>query len=196
VGFVVSGRTTVSSRSPSESSTPAFAPASALCTESIDSSPLPVRPGFALRYGAGIVLAVWVLSLAVMAVISANPVTLNRDQIAHSSFLVTAKVIDRSLGTVDILKEWRRRAAVPSQSVTLSNLDQTGVRNGETYLMPLSKRPDGTLMVTETRMANGRPLVYPDGDESRKLLTDLLSELAAEERPVDTEAVRDEARPE
>lgn len=134
------------------------------------------------RFLAVLVLAgLWIASLAILALATANPVTLNREQILHAPYLVTAKVISRRDGLVSVSREWKHGAGLPKDkdTVKLENLADAGVREGVEYVFPVRKRPDGTLVVYETRLPNGRPLAYPATDEALQAIEALLAEARA-----------------
>lgn len=139
-------------------------------------------PNVRTRFLAVAVLAgLWIAMLAILALATANPVTLNREQILHAPYLVTAKVISRRDGLVSVSREWKHGAGLPSDkdTVKLENLEDAGVREGGEYVFPVRKRPDGTLVVYETRLPNGRPLAYPATDAALKAIEALLSEARA-----------------
>ena len=53
---------------------------------------------------------IWLFGLGLLAALTANPVTLNRDQIADSIVVVTAEVEDANAGLVRIRKVWKNPA--------------------------------------------------------------------------------------
>jgi hypothetical protein len=144
-----------------------------------DATPAPdVRKRF---LAVAVLAGLWIASLAILALATANPVTLNREQILHAPYLVTAKVISRRDGLVSVSREWKHGAGLPNDkdTVKLENLEDAGVREGVEYVFPVRKRPDGTLVVYETRLPNGRPLAYPATDAALKAIEALLAEAKA-----------------
>lgn len=136
-----------------------------------------------LLLAAAALLVLWVVSLALLAFATANPVTLNREQILHSPFLVTATVISRKDGLVKVSREWKHGAGLPKETVRLENLEEAGVREGVEYVIPVTKKIDGRLFVTETRLPNGRPLVYPATNDAVEEIEALLAETARKKSP-------------
>ena len=51
--------------------------------------------------------AVWIVGLGVLSLLTANPVTLNRDQILDSVDVLTAVVEDPRAGRIRIEKSWK-----------------------------------------------------------------------------------------
>lgn len=176
------GSVSVASPAPAVASVPVSAatptgagPASA----SWEATPSPdVRKRF---LAAAVLAGLWIASLAILALATANPVTLNREQILHAPYLVTAKVISRRDGLVSVSREWKHGAGLPKDkdTVKLENLADAGVREGVEYVFPVRKRSDGTLVVYETRLPNGRPLAYPATDAALKAIETLLAEARA-----------------
>lgn len=123
---------------------------------------------------SAIVLAAWILALGILAATTANPVTLNREQILHAHFVVTARVLNRAEGMIAVEKEWKRGAGIVADKMRVENLDRTGVHDGAEYLLPLTRQADGKLYVTETRLPNGRPLAYPATPDAIARLEQLL----------------------
>lgn len=125
----------------------------------------------------------WVGALIALVAVTSNPVTLNRLQIAESQFVVTARVLDVSAGTVEVSHEWRQGAGPADAEIVLDNLKQTEARNGREFLIPVSREPGGRLVVTATRLPNARPLVYPSTPEARTALTELMDQLQRRSEP-------------
>jgi hypothetical protein len=77
------------------------------------------------RFAAAAAIALlWIIAIVLLAVLTANPVTLNREQIARSPFVVTAKVIDLDKSRVTVDKEWRRGGL--SGEIVVQNLRRAG----------------------------------------------------------------------
>jgi hypothetical protein len=108
---------------------------------------------------ATVLAAGWGIGLALLALFTANPVMLNREQILGSRYVVTGTVVgEPSSGRVSVEREWKKSALVGA--IAVENLAAAGARKGITYVIPLS-RPDDAFRVTEAPFAGGAPLIYP-----------------------------------
>lgn len=155
------------------------------------SSPAEVPPGsytglhlwFALAL-AGVVL--WWALLIWMAVTTANPVTLNFRQIAQSRYVVTAVVVDLDEGRLRVERNWRYATEADAEGeITVVNLAETGAREGETYLVPLTPKAVGYAVtaIVAPKMDEGEkpreyPRVYPATDEAVAQLESILLRFA------------------
>jgi hypothetical protein len=121
--------------------------------------------------------ACWCVTLIVMACLTANPVTLNRDQVLRADFVVTGKVESApALGDVSVSREWTKKGL--SGKIHVENLEDAGARRGETYLLPLSLAGTG-YRVTEARLANSAVLIYPDTPTAIDQLEQILADRSA-----------------
>lgn len=106
----------------------------------------------------------WWIVLLGLAAQTANPVTLNFRQIAQAEVIVLGRVVQPEIGRVDVVRQWLRDEPLPSPLV-LGNLDRRLADPGQSYLIPLSRAADGTLMVTRARSPaagrNARPTTAP-----------------------------------
>ncbi len=98
----------------------------------------------------------WWVVLAVLAWLTANPVTLNLAQIRQADYLVTARVDDPAAGTITIEKEWKHGAELPPGPI--ENLAATDVVAGESYLLPLTADGGRVFRITEARLSARREL--------------------------------------
>jgi len=138
-----------------------------------DSSETPPRRSRVFLITASVLAAAWGLSLALLALFTANPVMLNREQILASPYVVTGTVAgDPSKGQVSVEREWKKHAL--AGTITVDNLAAAGARSGIAYLIPLS-RPDDAFRVTETPFSNGSPLIYPATPDALKQLQAILA---------------------
>lgn len=113
----------------------------------------------------------WVLGLGVLSFLTANPVTLNRDQILEATDVVTAVVDDAVLGRVRVEKSWKDKVA--DKELTLSNLAETKSAARQRLLIPVTfSRPNW--LVTPSKLPREPPLVYPVGEEAERQLRQLL----------------------
>ncbi len=116
---------------------------------------------------------IWLLGLGLLAALTANPVTLNRDQIAESVVVVTAEVEDANAGVVRVRKVWKN-PAWNSEKLTLRNLAETGATNGQILLIPVTAEDGDSYVVTPSKLPGHSPLVYPLTAESEQQLQSLL----------------------
>jgi hypothetical protein len=127
---------------------------------------------------AALLAAAWMVAILLLAHYTANPVTLNREQILESPFVVTGTVVgDPARGHVSVEREWKKQAL--SGTIDVANLSATGAKMGLTYIIPLSK-PDQSLQVTEAPNSNGTALVYPatlEGLDQLKSIVDYQAKL-------------------
>ncbi len=73
--------------------------------------------------------------------------------------MITGRVEgDPHAGEVSVVCEWKKNKL--TGSIHVENLEDTGARSGETYLMPLAPAATG-YRVVEARLANSAVLIYP-----------------------------------
>jgi hypothetical protein len=124
-----------------------------------DSPAPPSRRSRLFLIAAAALAAGWGIALALLALFTANPVMLNREQILGSPYIVTGTAVaEPSSGRVSVEREWKKSAL--AGTITVENLARAGARKGITYIIPLS-RPDDAFRVTEAPFAGGAPLIYP-----------------------------------
>ena len=126
------------------------------------------RQRFAL---AAVFAGLWLIGLGVLSFLSANPITLNRDQVLSATDVLTAVVEDPKAETVHVEKSWK--GAVSDDHLALSNLHATKPAAGDRLLIPVS-RSRGGWRVTLSKLPNEPPLVYPATPESEGQLRKLL----------------------
>lgn len=143
------------------------APAAEIPSDRRSATSRPLRWWIALA-----VAAAWILSLAALAWLTANPVTLNRDQILRSTRVVTARVIDAA-GTCEVERQWTSGPKLSSLSV--GNLEQTGAEVGARYILPLIPSARNQFQVTPLRH-EGPLLIYPATAEAERQLQEILAE--------------------
>jgi hypothetical protein len=116
----------------------------------------------------------WFIVLGLLATFTANPVTLNRDQILRSEVVVTGTVVDASQALVKVDQAWKGRD-VPAE-LRIENLAVTGARANEQYIFPISISRTGErrYRVTESRLPNEAPLIYPATEEALAMLRGVL----------------------
>lgn len=114
---------------------------------------------------------VWIVGLGVLSLLTANPVTLNRDQILESTDVLTAVVKDAEYGEVRVEKSWKN--VVQEDELELFNLRKTSPSVGARLLIPVSSSRTGW-RVTLSKLPSEPPLVYPVTEESERQLRHLL----------------------
>ena len=136
-----------------------------------------------LRLFAGLLLGgVWLTGLAVLAWQTANPVTLNREQIRRSRWVVVG-TLDTKTKLLKIEKEWQSNERFKKPGVSITNLDATRLRPGQRYIVPLQRDSRDTYSaptgweVTPTLLPNKEPLVYPATDDALAQLKRIQQEL-------------------
>jgi hypothetical protein len=127
------------------------------------------RRWFAL---AAVFASLWVCGLGVFSLLTANPITLNREQVLSATDVLTAVVKELDAGTVRVEKSWK--GAVTEDHLALTNLDAINTAVGERLLIPVSRSRNGW-RVTLSKLPNEPPLVYPATPDSEKQLQVLLN---------------------
>jgi hypothetical protein len=141
----------------------------------VSASDVPSRPSRRLLDFAAIVAVVWSAILIGMAWLTANPVTLNRDQILRADLVITGKVeYEPAEGQVSVSHEWKKNRL--TGTIHVENLDQARVQQGKTYLMPLTREGSEAYYITGARLANSAPLVYPATREAIEQLEKILAD--------------------
>jgi hypothetical protein len=122
-------------------------------------SDAPSRPRRGPFVCAAALTVVWCAILIVMAWRTANPVSLNRDQILRADLVVTGTVeSEPAIGEVSVTREWKKNGL--KGTIHVENLEDAKARRGATYLIPLSPSSAG-YRVTEARLDNSAPHIYP-----------------------------------
>lgn len=110
------------------------------------------------------VAALWLLALGSLALFTANPVTLNVEQVRTSEYVVTGCLAGDERRVLVVERQWK--GAETLAELRVGNLSQTAIKHGQSYLVPLSRTRSGALEVTETDLPENPPLVYPATDEA------------------------------
>lgn len=124
------------------------------------------------QFAAAIAVAWWVVLVA-MVLFSANPITVNREQILDSHYVVTGKLSDAG-NSIVVEREWKRDAKL--EIVSVEHLDRTEVKAGKSFIVPLRIVRRGEYQVTPSRLPNHAPLVYPATEEAMGQLKKILEE--------------------
>ena len=120
---------------------------------------------------AASLVCLWCIGLGALSLLTANPITLNRDQILGSVDVVTAVVEDPRSGQVRVEKSWKD--IVHDKHLTLSNLSQLQLTANERLLIPVIRVPR-SWQVAPSKLPHEPPLVYPATEESERQLRQLL----------------------
>ena len=115
-------------------------------TSGID-SPQGKRRLFLLAAG---VAAIWGASLLLLAVTTANPVTLNRAQVEQADDVVTATIEDPATGTIDVTKFWKQAGSLGR--LTVGALRGRWARSGAVVLIPLTRDAENGWHITQARL--------------------------------------------
>lgn len=131
-----------------------------------------------------LIVVVWVGTVAALTWTSANPVTLNQQQILNSDLVVVGKVVDDPapryvIEPVDH-QPWPLTERRP---IGVSNLPGTEAHAGQTYIFPLTRHAEdqgvpmhGDYFVTPSHLPNAAPLIYPATPAALKQLEQILME--------------------
>lgn len=128
------------------------------------------RRGLWLLFGIALL---WWLMLAALAALTANPVTLNVEQIRRADYVVTARVSEERPSVLLVEKEWKRGAHL--EQVAARNLALTSAKPGRRYMVPLSRTGADEYQVTPTELPDRTPLIYPATEEARSQLSAILA---------------------
>lgn len=142
-----------------------------------DGREVPAKPTVGVRerrllLAAAAAALVWGLLLGALALLTANPVTLNHSQIMRSSVVVTATVSDVATGEVSIAKTWK--GDIEGGAIRVEDLAETQAINGKNYVIPLSRVGISSYQVTRTPPPN-QPVIYPDVPVTGQQLNAMLS---------------------
>lgn len=119
--------------------------------------------------------ALWLATLGGLALFTANPITLNVEQIRASRYVVTGRLAERNVVVVE--RQWKGEELPPE--FQLQNVSKTPLKPGRAYVVPLSRTTSGALKVTETALPGDPPLVYPATQEAVAQLTAILAQHSA-----------------
>jgi len=130
------------------------------------------------RRAVAAMLAVgWCAALAWLALMTSNPITLNRRQILAADAVVTARIEDRDAGRIRIVRQWFG-AALPAE-ISVRHLDSTAARGAGEWILPLRGTEKGYEVLPSELPSRAR-LVSPATPEAVRQLAELL-----ESRPAD-----------
>lgn len=128
--------------------------------------------GSRFRLAAGL-FALWFALLAGLAFWTANPVTLNRQQLRHADIVVQATVDNITTGQCTIVQSWPAGAA--GEVVMVKGLDGIPIVIGESYVLALQRDPQGNgYTIVTTAPPESAQLVYPATDDSLRQVSEVL----------------------
>jgi len=120
---------------------------------------------------------VWGSCLLSLAIFTANPLLLNRDQVLRADGVVSATISRTDPASVSVTKEWKNHQL--PRTLRLKSLLPLHLKPEHEYLIPISKVGSDTYAVTPTRLPDQPRLVYPVSRESVRQLREILSETVA-----------------
>jgi hypothetical protein len=134
--------------------------------------PLPRRVGL-LRLAIA-AFAAWVLALGALALLTANPVAISREQLEQADAVVLARMVEGQ-PRIRVERVLGGNLA-PEDVVTVLNLDDVpGISPAKSYVIPLTRfRQD--YAITMLRAQRPPPLIYPAGPETIGRARDILRE--------------------
>lgn len=157
-------------------SNPDRAPAPA-ASQPDDAPPSSARGARRGLWIAVVIAALWLLALGGLALFTANPITLNVEQIRASEYVVSGRLSRNERDVIFVERQWK--GGETAAEFRVANLSQTALEPGRSYLVPLSRARSGALEVTETDLPENPPLVYPATEEAIAQLTAILSDESA-----------------
>lgn len=136
-----------------------------------------------LLLAALVLAALWWLALALMAWLTANPVTINVWQVYQADVVVQAMVVDPQSGAIEVSREWKNdRTSLPGQSIVKDTALAEAVP-GNSYLLPLTRSATGEWQVTRAALRTplgkpqqyAPPYIYPATEEAIAQLEEVLA---------------------
>ena len=120
---------------------------------------------------AAVTVATWMFLLLLLSITTANPVTLNRDQIIDSTDVVTALVGDPQSGVIQIQQSWK--SVVTEGELKIADLAALSVTKGDRFIIPVLRNKDAWY-VTPSKLPKNPRLIYPASDEAERQLKSIL----------------------
>lgn len=115
----------------------------------------------------------WFVCLLVLALLTANPVTLNRRQILDADLVVEAQVKNIATGECRVISV--RPDALLGEKIVVAGLSDLNIEPEKAYLFPLRRETGtGTYSVMPTPPPESQVLVYPASDEALLQLEQIL----------------------
>jgi hypothetical protein len=130
--------------------------------------------------GVGVI---WLGALIWLVANGANPVTINRAQVAEAAsrgLVISATVIDESTGRVRVEEVLAQNAGdteplAKGTEILIAKLSRSGsCKSGRRFVLPLG-RVQNAYLVVPTNLPGQIPLIYPDTDDARQQVADVLA---------------------
>ena len=109
-----------------------------------------------------VIAAIWWAALSLLTFTSANPTTVNREQVLASDVVVQATVQDVAAGKVTVTRRWKDDAV--KQHIVVSGLQSFEVQQGDEIVLPLTGDNDGTFKLTQLKRSQ-QTYIYPAAAE-------------------------------
>ena len=128
------------------------------------------------------VTIVWLTALGLLAMLTANPVTLNEQQIRQSEIIVSAQFSSADPLELTVGKVWPPETDTPQQ-IRLRKDQKLDVNPGISYLVPLQRTRSQEFIVTRAILAGMTadgsyrrtpPYIYPDDPAARTQLREMM----------------------
>ncbi len=129
---------------------------------------------------AVVVTFIWLSTLALLSLWTANPVTVNRTQIMQSQYILTGRIVDPVKGTVEVLdfKQTTGKQAdnlLLHQTVTLQPVRENWQADSE-RIFPVYRDKSGKWIITPAPLPKFRYVDYPATDSIRKEIDKILAD--------------------
>ncbi|WP_437205714.1 hypothetical protein [Planctomicrobium sp. SH664] len=126
-----------------------------------------------LLIASGLIVG-WLTFLAWVTLTTANPVTINREQMSRATLIIQGRVEDLSKGTVSLQKTFL--GTPPEKEVAIRFLSRAGAKQGESYIFPLEASDNNRFVIVPSRLPGEISLIYPAGEEAEQQTTEFLRE--------------------
>lgn len=143
-----------------------------------DGPPKEGRRRTGLLVAAAVLAAGWLGSLAVLALRTANPVTVNRAQLLSSDAVVIAEPGGGSGWSVVLRVDSTLAGDVPEE-VRAGGVEPERFAAGGRFLVPLRETDAGFVVTPAPPALKGVPLVYPATDETVRAAKEILATASA-----------------
>jgi len=155
----------------------------------------PPKSSRPLWYGCIAIGVLWGIILVSLAMLTANPVTLNWDQIQmRAQVVVAAEVLEAETGQVRVKQIWKAAGKInPEDTLLIDNLKDTAAQTGQSYLIPLIKvgptQGEYSIPLTQDQQLLKQknkpgihPLCYPLSEDAIQQLEAILAQPAPAEQ--------------
>jgi hypothetical protein len=115
----------------------------------------------------------WSVTLLVMALQTANPLVVSRDQLLKSDVVVIARRVRAGDDHVSVERVFRGNVAAGDKLRVLNLADIGGFADDQSYVLPLSPNSDGYVVTTLDKQ-RAAPLVYPVSPDTIEAVKSIL----------------------